>query len=86
MKYLVEITDTAYKELKRLDKPTRRKFDKAITYLTDEPFRTKTEKLVNHPAASFRHRIGDYRILFNLLPENIIQIVHIWHRGKDYKK
>lgn len=86
MSYKIEITDTALRELKRIDKPTRKKFDKSIHVLRDDPFRTNTEKLTNYPEAEFRHRIGNWRILFDLLPDNIIRIVHIWPRGKNYNK
>ena len=86
MKYEIEISETALKELAKLDKPTLKKFDKAVIKLRNDPFQSKTEKLVNHPQASYRHRIGNWRILFDILPNQIIRIIHIWSRGKDYKK
>ena len=84
-KYNIEITSSARKEIRRLDKPTLRKFDKAIQKFQDDPFIGNTEKLVNHPEAEYRHRIGNWRILFSIVA-NTIYIMHVWHRGKDYKK
>jgi mRNA-degrading endonuclease RelE of RelBE toxin-antitoxin system len=84
--YTVLISKTAQKEICRLDKTTVKKVDKALLQFEKNPFLSKTEKLVNYPEADYRHRIGNWRILFDLLPGNIIHILHIWHRGKDYKK
>jgi len=84
--YHVLISKTAQKEILRLDPLIKKKVDKAILKFYENPFQTHTEKLVGHPEAKYRHRIGNWRILFDLLPDNIIHIVHIWPRGKDYKK
>ncbi len=86
MNWIIKTSKAADKEIKHLDKVTLRKLDKAISQLEENPFRTKTERMSNYPYAQFRHRIGDYRILFDITQDGIIQILHIWHRGKDYKK
>ena len=86
MNYSVLISEKAQKEIRHLDLPTRKKVDKAILTFYETPFDNHTEKLTNHPEAGYRHRIGNYRILFDVLPENVIYIIHIWPRGKNYKK
>lgn len=85
-RYTVQISKAAQKEIRRLDKPTLKKIDKAIFQFSSNPFRAKTEKLVNYPEADYRHRIGNWRILFDVLPGNIVHILHVWSRGKGYKK
>lgn len=82
----VFITETAQKEIKQLDLPTKKKVDKAILKFQTNPFDNNTVRLVGHPEAQFRHRIGNYRILFDLVEEDQIYIIRIWPRGKDYKK
>lgn len=85
-KYRVLISKTAQKEILRLDRQTKKKVDKAILRFYNNPFLANTERLKGHPEATWRHRIGNWRILFDLLPDNTVWIVHIWHRGKDYKR
>ncbi len=84
--YRVFISKTAQKEIKHLDPNTKKKVDRAILAFYENPFMSNTEKLIDHPEAEYRHRIGNWRILFDLLTENTIHIVHIWPRGKNYKK
>ncbi|MBU0569607.1 type II toxin-antitoxin system RelE/ParE family toxin [Patescibacteria group bacterium] len=84
-KYNIQITSSARKEIRRLDKPTLKKLDKAIRRLQEDPFFSNTEKLTNHPEAEYRHRIGDWRILFTII-DDIVYVMHVWHRGGDYKK
>ncbi len=84
--YQVFISETAQKEIKKLDPATKKKLDKAVSKFYENPFQAKTEKLIGHPEAEYRHRIGNWRILFDLLPEKTIHIVHVWPRGKEYKK
>ena len=83
--YHIEITSGARKEIQKLDKPTIKKFDKAIVNLQNNPFQNTTEKLTKHPDADYRYRIGNWRILFTII-NDVIYIVHIWPRGKNYKK
>ncbi len=86
MIYRVRIAKTAGKEIERLHLPTKKKVDKAILKFSTNPFDNNTVRLVGHPEAQFRHRIGDWRILFDLAGEDTIYITHVWPRGKDYKK
>lgn len=79
-------TETSYKEFKRLDKIIQKKVNKAVLALQENPFSPNVDKLVNYPEAKYRRRVGDWRILFNIGTEQSIHIIHIWPRGKDYKK
>lgn len=84
--YQVFFTEISEKEFSRLDKIVQRKVTKAVAQLEIDPFAPNVSKLTNHPEATYRKRIGDWRILFNIYPDNIIYIVRIWPRGKEYKK
>ena len=84
--YRVFFTKTSHKQYQKLDKPTQQKVDKAILRLQESPNQPNTERLLNHSEAGYRYRIGNYRLLFDIYPDNEIYILHIWSRGKDYKK
>lgn len=84
--YHVFFTKTSHKQYQKLDKLTQKKVDKAILRLQESPNQPNTERLVGHPEAGYRYRIGNYRMLFDIYPDNEIYILHIWPRGKDYKK
>ena len=84
--YKIFFTPTSLKEFKKLDKIVQKKINKALLALGENPFATNVDVLVNHPEARYRRRVGDWRILFNTGAEKTINVIHIWPRGKDYKK
>ena len=86
LQYRVFFTKTSYNEYQNLDKQTQKKVSRAIKRLKKSPNQPNTERLVNFPQAGYRYRIGNYRLLFDIYPEQTIYILHIWHRGRDYKK
>lgn len=84
--YTIFFTPSALKEFKKLDTTIRKKINKALLAILENPFASHVDKLVNHPDAQYRRRVGDWRILFNTESGQRIIIIHIWPRGKDYKK
>jgi len=76
----------ALDDLKRLDKPIRKKiFDKVETYLAQDPVNIG-KALAENFTGLYRYRYGDYRVIYALdLAENIMTILEAGHRRDIYK-
>jgi mRNA interferase RelE/StbE len=88
MKYSVEFTGRAVKELKKLDKPTRLLLmawiRKNLQGCTNPRLRGKG--LAANHREKWRYRVGDYRLLAEIQDGKlIILMVAIGHRRSVYK-
>jgi len=84
--YKIEWKQSAVKELKKLPKEMIAKILVAVQKLSLNPFPPKTTKLVG-THQSFRIRVGDYRIVYNIFSKTlIIEIVRVKHRRNVYQK
>ena len=81
MKYKIYFEKRALRELMKLDKFLARRIIKKIKELEKNPFSKDIKRLKNQ--TSFRLRIGDYRVLFELL-EDTIKVLKIGHRKNIY--
>ena len=79
---LIDIQDSAYKDLKKIDKSDAIKILQTIKKLEDYPYISNVKKLTNH-YPPFRLRIGDYRVLFDIEDDKII-VSNIKHRKEAY--
>ena len=88
-KYAVEYTPAAIKQIKKLDGSTRKLIRAWIEKnLVDcEDPRAHGKGLTGDKSGQWRYRIGDYRVLANILDDRIIiQIFKVGHRRFVYKK
>ena len=85
MEYRLLFDDKVAKDLKQIDKPWQKKILEAIkTKLVNDPYIGK--KLVGDLSSYYRYRIGDYRVIYEILEDEIILIViKIKHRKDVYK-
>jgi mRNA interferase RelE/StbE len=84
--YKIEWKHSAVKELKQLPKETISRILKAVEELSSNPFPNQTKKLVGSEH-SFRIRIGDYRIIYNVLSKVlIVEIIRVGHRRDIYER
>lgn len=83
MAYSVYITDTAKKQLAKLDRQTAKRIDKRLHEISHDPF-LYVSKLVG--LEFYKLRVGDYRILM-IIQQNslLIMVVEISHRRNVYK-
>jgi mRNA interferase RelE/StbE len=81
--YEVFITKRASKDYKKLDDNVKNKILNELNKLKDYPFEN-TSKLRNDDIGEYRHRIGDYRIIFDIDESRII-ILRIGHRKDIYR-
>ena len=77
--YRVIVTRMALKDLKNIDKEIATK----LREYAKEPLKY-ARKLINPRIGTYRFRIGDYRVIFDIDNE-IIVILRIGHRRSIYK-
>ncbi|WP_057491540.1 type II toxin-antitoxin system RelE family toxin [Streptococcus orisasini] len=87
MKYRIVITSKADKQLKKMDAFTRKmilSWIKKNLYHTDNPRHHGKGLIANH-SGEWRYRVGNYRILANILDDEIvIEVFSVGHRREIY--
>lgn len=85
MRYGLEFTTSALRELNHLDPPIHNRILTKITSLRDDPFPSGAKKLQGLPN-HFRLRVGDYRIVYRVDSGRVIVVVvRIGHRKEVYR-
>ena len=83
--YDIEITRTAEKQLKKLDRQAKEGVVTAILGLAHEPFPRGSRKLTGYDDV-FRIRVGTYRVLYSVSGRRlIIVILKVAHRRDVYR-
>lgn len=88
MKYTVEFTEGALKQLKKLDKHTSAFLmawlKKNIVGCTDP--RQHGKGLVGNRSGQWRYRIGDYRVIAEIIDDRVVVlVVSVGHRREIYE-
>jgi mRNA interferase RelE/StbE len=79
----IEIRKSAIKDLKKISEPFKSNIHQKILDLKHFPNITNIKKLT-HFEPAYRLRIGDYRVLFDVIEETIV-IGRVLHRKESYK-
>ena len=83
--FRVEYSNQALKFFKRLDKVLAERLLKKIEELTNNPFPPEAKVVEGYKEKTYRVRVGDYRILYEVdYSKNFIGVVKIDHRGRVY--
>lgn len=83
--YRIEWKSSARKELRKLPPQTIRKIVEAIESLAENPHPPNCRKLVGSEH-TWRIRIGNYRVIYNIYASIlIIEIVRVAHRKDAYR-
>lgn len=83
--YQIKWTNSAKKELRKLDKKVIPRLIEAIDELAKNPYPKGVKKIVNSPN-NYRIRVGDYRIIYQVISNTlIIYIVKVGTRQNIYK-
>lgn len=87
LNYKLEFSSEAKKYLKKLDKPTARRILEAVESLKSTPRQhLSIKKMQGYDAEVYRLRIGNYRVIYEIVDDKlIIIIVRIRPRGDIYK-
>ena len=84
MNYSLQIKESAFKELQRIDKPQRLRIIEAIETLPAQPLAGKPLK--GDLSGLRRLRVGDYRVVYEVIDQQVlILIVRIAHRKAVYR-
>ena len=84
MSYKLIFSKDALKSVRKLDTITKKRLGKKLKEYTKDPLRY-AKKLTDSKIGSYRWRIGNYRIVFDLTRKNI-EVLQIGHRREIYKK
>lgn len=83
--YRVEFTTAAAKELRKLDPAIRRRILSGIAELERDPRPAGCKKLTGESNA-WRIRIGDYRVLYEVMDDAlVVTVVRVAHRREVYQ-
>ena len=85
--YAIEFLPSAKKELKKLDFVVQKQVKEKIVLLATEPDKLKNniKALKGEYSGKFRLRIGSYRVVFQIVEEQVVIIViRIGHRKEVY--
>ncbi|MFT3887105.1 MAG: type II toxin-antitoxin system RelE/ParE family toxin [Arachnia sp.] len=85
MKYRVNLTTAAAREIRKLPRPARDRVLDAIEDLADDPRPHGARKLVGEECA-WRVRVGDYRVIYEVLDAELtVTVVRAGHRREIYR-
>ncbi|TKB69538.1 MAG: type II toxin-antitoxin system RelE/ParE family toxin [Nitrospira sp.] len=85
--YHVRLLDSATKELGKLDKSVARRIVERVNWLAENLKRVQPKTLTGDLEGLFKLRVGDYRVIYELIHNEQIIIVHgIGHRREIYRK
>ena len=84
MSYDLVYTQKAVRDVEKLDHKIKKRLGKVLLRYKEEPMRY-AEKLTDSKLGTYRFRIGDYRIIFDIEGNEIV-ILRIGHRKEIYKR
>jgi len=84
LKYDLVYTLRALKDIQKLDAPVRARIGKTLLRYKEAPL-DHAERLTDSTLGSFRFRIGDYRVIFDIEARDIV-VLRVGHRREIYKR
>ncbi len=86
MTYRIEVSPAAARQLRKLDRPARRRVQAAIELLATQPRPSAARKLVGGDG-EWRVRTGDYRIVYEIHDTVLlVLVVAVGHRRDIYER
>ncbi len=85
--YRIRIMDEAIRDLARLDKPVARRVTERLEWLAANLLSVRPEALTGELSGLSKLRVGDYRVIYEVLHNERTLIVHaVGHRSQVYRK
>ncbi|HDM76723.1 MAG TPA: type II toxin-antitoxin system RelE/ParE family toxin [Deltaproteobacteria bacterium] len=84
MRYNLVYTRRAVKDINSLEDNVKKLIGKALARYSQDPFR-HAQKLTDDRLGSYRFRIGDYRVIFDIEGDEIV-VLRVGHRKDIYKR
>ncbi len=86
-KYRIRILEAAIQDLARLDKSIGRRVVRRINWLAANLDTIRLEALTGDLAGFYKLRIGDYRVIYEVLWDEETIVIHaIGHRREIYRR
>jgi mRNA interferase RelE/StbE len=83
--YTVQVLPSAQRQLAKLDPPIRKRIAAAIDSLADDP-RPAGAKKLQGGETTWRVRVGDYRILYDIHDRQaLVLVIEVGHRREIYR-
>ena len=87
MRYRIEWTSPADRQLRKLDDHIGKRIVVAVSKLATDPRPAAATPLVGQPTATMRLRVGDYRVVYAIEDDAlIILVVRVGHRREVYRR
>jgi mRNA interferase RelE/StbE len=83
MSYRLVYTQRAVKDIQKLEQKVKSRIGKALLRFAADPLR-HAKALTNSSLGSYRFRIGDYRVIFDLEGDDIV-VLRVGHRRQIYR-
>ena len=84
MKYRLVYTHRASRDIRGLEKNVKKRIGKALKRYGEEPLKYAS-KLTDPALGTYRFRIGDYRVIFDIEGEEIV-VLRVGHRRDIYRQ
>ncbi len=85
MAYSIEITSSALKSLRAIPRDAQVRIRRAIDRLAEDPFPANVKKMAGEEH-TYRLRIGDYRVVYEIHDRRlVILILRVGHRKDVYR-
>ena len=84
MKYTLIYTQRAERDIAGLDSKAKERIGKTLLRYKEDPFKY-AEKLSDPILGTYRFRIGDYRVIFDLEGNEIV-VLRVGHRREIYRR
>ncbi len=84
MKYRYVYTHRASRDIQGLEENVKKRIGKALKRYGEEPFKYAS-KLTDPALGSYRFRVGDYRVVFDIEDDEIV-VLRVGHRKDIYRK
>ena len=84
MKYRLVYTHRAIKDIRRLEPKIKNRMGKTLLHYEQDPLKY-AEMITESRLGTYRFRIGDYRVIFDLEGDEIV-VLRIGHRKNIYRK
>jgi mRNA interferase RelE/StbE len=85
MRYTIEFTASALREVRALDRHIQRRISAKIELLRDDPLPAGVRKFQGE-ADHWRIRLGDYRVICRIKKQRVVIVVErIGHRREVYR-
>jgi len=81
--YKIVITERAVRDIEKLDLKTKKRIGEKLKLFSSDPM-IYSKKLINAKIGSYRFRVCDFRIIFDIEDDSIV-ILRVGHRSQIYK-